>query len=131
MRIDDYLAVLDELPLECDGLSRVVSTLLQRDEIQHCVHVGSVDVEGVGTIPLHWWIELPDGRLLDLRSRMWLGQDDRVPHGMFIPQNHQTFHSKAEVQLASVRLSPVLFCILANRPIDSFPSMHFLSNEVC
>lgn len=70
------LCRLDPLPLECDGMARVLSTLLTRDDVPHQVAIGSLSVNGVGTIDLHWWIELSDGRVCDLRARMWLGSED-------------------------------------------------------
>ncbi|PWD02055.1 hypothetical protein CX658_19070 [Pseudomonas amygdali pv. lachrymans] len=38
-------------------------------------------------IPVHLWIELKDGRLVDYRARMWLGEVATVPHGIFSPDN--------------------------------------------
>ena len=49
------LQSLDGLALECDGLSRSLSMLLQRDDIEHTVCVGELVVDGVGRIALHWW----------------------------------------------------------------------------
>lgn len=82
-----WLAALDALRLECDGMTRVISSLLQRDGVAHAAMVGRLDVDQVGSIALHHWIELPDGRRIDLRARMWLGNDARVPHGV-VPSGH-------------------------------------------
>lgn len=57
--------------LECDGLTRVISTLMQRDGIHHQVCVGTLTISNVGMIPIHWWIVLSDGRICDYRARMW------------------------------------------------------------
>ena len=119
----EMLPALDALPLECDGLTRAISTLMQRDAVAHSVHVGRAQIEGVGTIPYHWWIALPDGRLCDLRARMWLGHDERVPHGLFEPQTHQQYQTQGEVQPASVRLAPALFYVLTNKPLDAFDTL--------
>lgn len=39
-----WLAPLDQLPLECDGLSRVISALFVRESIAHRVLAGSVAI---------------------------------------------------------------------------------------
>ena len=119
----EMLPAFDALPLECDGLTRVISTLMQRDDVDHRVHVGSVKIEGVGTIPYHWWIVLPDGCICDLRTRMWLGHDERVPHGLFVPQTHHHYQAQSEAKPASVRLAPSLFHVLTFRPLDGFPTL--------
>ncbi len=119
-RLVMLLHALDALPLECDGLTRAISTLMQRDDVEHCIHVGRVQIEGVGTIPYHWWITLPDGRLCDLRARMWLGNDEHVPHGIFAPQEHQQYQIHNEVEPASIRLAPSLFYVLTSKPLDAF-----------
>jgi hypothetical protein len=41
-----WLAALDAAPLECDGFSRVVSVLLDREEIAHVVSFGRVEMAG-------------------------------------------------------------------------------------
>lgn len=82
--LDAWLNKLDRLPLECDGLTRVIHTLLERDSIAHKVCIGTVDASVGsyrGSIPYHLWIELEDGRIIDLRARMWLGEN--APHGIF------------------------------------------------
>lgn len=117
--------IVDALPLECDGLTRIVSTLMQRDHVVHRVHVGHVEILGVGLIPHHWWIELTSGHLCDLRARMWLGSDDRVPHGIFEPQIHHRYVSQDELQPSSIQLSPALFHALSSRPIEAFPVLLF------
>lgn len=119
----EMLPALDALPLECDGLTRAISTLMQRDAVAHRVHVGHVQIEGVGTIPYHWWIALPDGRLCDLRARMWLGRDERVPHGLFEPQAHQQYQTQGEVQPDAVCLAPSLFLVLTNKPLAAFDTL--------
>lgn len=116
----NWLAPMDQLALECDGLTRVISALLVRESIAHTVLAGSVAIENVGTIPMHWWIELADGTVCDFRCRMWLGDDDRVPHGVFKPRDGQ--HYQARTQITDVA-SPALFSILADRQIDDFPPL--------
>lgn len=116
-------AGVDRLPLECDGLTRCISMLMQREGIEHRVHTGSLSVAGIGRTPLHWWIALPDGRLCDYRARMWLGASDAVPHGVFAPQLRHDYLVHSVRQAAEVALHPVVFAILAERDLDSFPAV--------
>ena len=118
------LALLDKLPLECDGVSRALSYLLQRDGIEHEVHVGSLAVEGVGRIGLHWWVQLPGGVVCDARAQMWLGRDPRVPHGVFEPQPQQIYQTQG---IHPLEFSPIVFWILTERPIEDFPSFEACS----
>jgi hypothetical protein len=68
--------------LECDGATRVLHYLFQEQNVKHVVKRGSV-VFGKDDIPLHYWIELPDGSVVDYKSRMWLGE--QVQQGIFKP----------------------------------------------
>jgi hypothetical protein len=118
-QLEQWLAPFDRLPLECDGLTRCISTLMQRDGIDHQIVVGSLDIPGAGTIPHHWWIALPDGQVCDFRARMWLGDDPSVPHGVFIPEAHHGYKGD-ELAPAMVRLKPVIFTVLAGEPMERF-----------
>ena len=118
-----WLELLDALRLECDGMTRVVSSLLQRDGVAHSPMVGNLEVPSVGRIAQHYWIELGDGRRIDLRARMWLGDDLRVPHGI-VPADHAHAHFTGHsIQFSS---SPIVFWALTCRTIDEFPSALFL-----
>jgi hypothetical protein len=114
-----WLHDLDALPLECDGIARTASKLLEREGVEHTVHIGKVVIEGVGTICPHFWIELPDGRLLDLRARMWLREHETVPHGVFVPQPHQHYTSEGVLEVGNEH--PIVFFALAGKPLDEFP----------
>ena len=113
------LALLDKLPLECDGASRALSYLLQRDGIEHEVHVGSLEISGVGRIGLHWWVQLPGGVVCDARASMWLGSDPRVPHGVFLPSPQQIYRTH---DIHSLEFSPLVFWILTGKVIEDYPS---------
>jgi len=107
-----WLAPLDDLPLECDGLTRVVSILLCRERVAHTVLEGKLAVEGHGAIPHHWWIALGDeldGWLVDYRARMWLGQSSTVPHGVHCSPAEATYDGTA----VEVVYSPTLLSIFA------------------
>lgn len=81
-KVEDLTKKYDKLGLECDGMTRVLSYVLMVNNIKHTVYQGSVEYED-DDIPLHFWIELSDGRTVDYRARMWLGDHKDVPHGVF------------------------------------------------
>lgn len=119
VHVERWLSLLDPTPLECDGMTRCISTVLTKAEIAHKVHIGRVEIIGVGVIYPHFWIRFKYG-LIDLRARTWLGDHDMVPHGIFEPGEGVTYAS-ARVQSAdSFKLSPVLFELLCGQPLVSF-----------
>jgi len=71
-----------ELPLECDGLTRVLIYVLNQMRVKHSVYVGTILYGGKKMTP-HFWIKLQDGRIIDYRARMWLGDQKEIPHGVF------------------------------------------------
>lgn len=113
-------AAVDPLPLECDGLTRVLSTVFQRHGIEHVVCIGHLSVDGLGEIPYHWWIRFANGEVCDLRARMWLGDEPQVPHGIFSPLSHHHYQSTDEPALGSVQLPHAIFSMLANHPVEAF-----------
>lgn len=123
-----WLDALDSAPLECDGMTRVISTLLQRDGLPHRVVVGRLEVAGYGVIPLHWWIELPDGRICDLRARMWLGGGETIPHGLALPTDRQRYCITEELVRSSVQLPGVVFELLVGKPLQAFAKVGELSS---
>ena len=117
--IGTWLEPLDRLPLECDGLTRVISTLLTRDGVAHQAMAGALLVPGVGDIGLHWWIDLVDGRRVDYRARMWLGGSEKVPHGVFTPGDEVQYSG----QPVDAVLDPALFWILSNIHLAVYPTL--------
>ena len=69
--------------LECDGTTRVLNYLLDKNNIAHTVMVGSASKDDI-TIPLHYWIAIDD-MTLDLKSKMWFGDD--ATEGLFKESN--------------------------------------------
>ena len=116
-RLHHWLSPLDATPLECDGLSRAISILLQRERINHHVCIGKLHVHDVGWIDPHWWIQLSDGFVCDFRARMWLGNEHSVPHGVFHPEPQ---HQYRACQITEIEVSDWVFEILTLRPLDSF-----------
>jgi len=106
----------DDLPLECDGLTRVLHTVLTRAHVPHKVMRGSVAVLGTGTgIPLHYWIELSDDKIVDYRARMWLGSS--APHGIFKEKAKFLYLGKP---VGMPILSDGMFSILTDRRVFKF-----------
>ncbi|MGF1939128.1 MAG: hypothetical protein RM347_033060 [Nostoc sp. ChiQUE02] len=121
------LDVWDNSPTECDGHSRVISTLLFKKDIKHTIWCGFFQWIGHGQVSPHYWIELPEcDCIIDYRARMWCANMDNpqlinieVPHGIFNPKDwNQIQYTKIQQQLPSdfgVPLNGWLFDILTMR----------------
>ena len=77
----------DSAPLECDGLTNVFHFFLTQAGIAHAVFHGQVEDRetGEGFAP-HRWIRLETKEgpmVVDYRARMWLGERESIPHGVF------------------------------------------------
>ena len=81
-RVRELTEPYDNCPLECDGLTRVLHTVLVQNKIPHHVLVGTVRL-GEERFDLHFWIQLPNKYVVDYRAQMWLG--DKAQHGVFLP----------------------------------------------
>lgn len=103
-KLFDWLAPLDQLALECDGLTRVISALLTREGVRHQMHYGALETEK-GRIGVHCWIRLSDGAICDFRARMWLGED--APHGIFFPDAIIRYESRGLLNLIDLKNSKV------------------------
>ncbi len=78
------LQPLEDCDLECDGMTYAISSALEQAGIAHKRMVGHVFwYPGQEVIDPHCWIELDDRLVIDFRLRMWVGDDDAVPHGVF------------------------------------------------
>lgn len=110
--------MLDPSPLECDGMTRCISTILSRMGEPHTVHFGELAIDGVGRIPLHFWIELSCGLIIDLRARMWLGEGGSVPHGLFEPK--PDVHYCSHGTQTDFTLSQAIFEVLTGLPMHIF-----------
>lgn len=119
-----WLDSLDSLSLECDGLTRVISALLLRESIDHQVHIGSLEVAAVGTIPHHWWINLPEGFICDYRARMWLGDGPAVPHGFVLPGSGVQYRTERKTQdPSSIALPLGLLSVMAGINLAAYPRL--------
>lgn len=82
--------------LECDGATRLLHYALTEAGLEHNVYCGEVLYKGHAAIPWHFWIELKDGRIIDIKAGQYLVQNmftrvDRItdmpPHGIFFAEN--------------------------------------------
>jgi hypothetical protein len=83
-----------ECNLECDGMTNVLHFYLAQEEIEHTPMQGSIEDTRTQKDKMspHRWIELEtkEGKvIIDYRARMWLGQREEVPHGVFLPASYQ------------------------------------------
>lgn len=65
-------------------MTRVIHTLLTREQIPHICKAGSLTL-GSSVVPVHWWIELSlekETWIVDYRSRLWL-DDESADQGVF------------------------------------------------
>ncbi|KGG87403.1 hypothetical protein P245_20280 [Comamonas thiooxydans] len=117
-----WMTTLDGLRQECDGMCRCVSTLLTRDVVPHRIHAGYVVAHSIGkSISPHLWIELEGGVFFDLRARMWLGNHESIPHGLFRPRADVEYFSSEEISPDRFGYPLSLFEVLAEAPLSAFP----------
>ena len=112
--IKEELNRLDGLPVECDGMTRLVVTLLERHQQPFQAFYGAVTV-GESRFEHHFWV-VTEGCIIDYRARMWLGDD--APHGVFSLKEFGHCYSGEPVVVSP--LSPALEAIL-KLPIPWFP----------
>lgn len=101
----------DGAQLECDGMTRVLHTVLADNHIPHTPKVGQVDWKGHHFNP-HFWIELPDGNVVDYRLKMWFGAS--APHGVFDPKKMGVTYDGRTVSMPL--LPDFLFEVLSGQP---------------
>lgn len=85
INLETELSKYENLPLECDGMCRVLTYALKALKVKHQPMIGHFTVDGSKAVPIHWWIVLEDGKHIDYRARMWGGAHDYIPNGIFNP----------------------------------------------
>lgn len=80
--ITKLLVPYDSSPTECDGMTRICSTILTKEGIKHQPMLGSV-VYKEKKIEPHFWINLANNYCIDYRLKMWFGKCNNIPHGIF------------------------------------------------
>ncbi len=110
----ELLTQWDTPGLECDGQTRVFTTVLQEQSIPHTCMAGTLTHTATNEcVPLHFWIELPDGFTADYRARLWLGESDEIPHGIFKKEEYpQVVYSGMAISLPP--LPPAVFQALTD-----------------
>lgn len=121
--LEEVAARAAKWPLECDGTTRCLAALMVRHNQACSVACGQLDVHGLGYIAPHWWLELPDGRLFDVKARMWLDDDQRAPHGIFKPGPDFCYRKLSEEKVETWATTNMLFNILTGEDIQSFDSL--------
>lgn len=107
---------LEGCGLECNGMSWSISYLLDKAGIKHECMAGYVTRPAFNeAVAPHYWIDLGDGWMMDLCLRMWLGDEDEVPHGVF-HINEATmrgieYHGEIEVRGGYEYSEPFLDCL--------------------
>jgi hypothetical protein len=78
----------DTCHLECDGMTRVLQFYLTKEQVPHKVYIGQiVDKRTNEGFSPHYWIKT--GNLfIDYRAKMWLGEEEHIPHGVFHIKNY-------------------------------------------
>lgn len=111
--------------LECDGLTRVLCTVLAKAGIASQAYGGIVTHCQTGEqTPPHLWlaIETTQGRfLIDYRVRLWLLRNQNqqtIPHGVFQAQDYLTVQYEGE-QVALLPLDERQFALLTGRSLGT------------
>lgn len=97
------------LDLQCDGMTRVISYILKENGIKHVVCIGKISNKKRSI--QHWWIELSNGKFIDYRVRMWLGNSSKVPNGIFSQNDYPEIEYDCRKQVV-LNVSPLIFGIL-------------------
>ena len=100
----------DTCRVECDGMTNILHYVLSHAGIAHEVYTGYVEYGPVG-ISWHMWLKIAcrEGiALVDYRARMWLGDDARVPHGVFLPVHFDEVQYVGEVTSLDVLPLPII-----------------------
>lgn len=90
--LDLALSSLDDCKLECDGMTYAISLLLETAGISNGSFCGFTRDRTTGDVVMpHCWVELSGGVVIDYRLRMWLGDLDEIPHGVFLKTENPRF----------------------------------------
>lgn len=118
----ELVAPYDHLALECDGMTRLLSTTLRENDIPHRVYQGQLlYLPTQEDATPHLWIELETDQgthILDFRALLWHRKKPKgtVPHGLFQAQHYPDvqYHAAYELQAAPLDATTVA-CLLEQR----------------
>lgn len=113
--LSSLLDKYDQLPLECDGLVRVLHWVLTKKNISHTVAYGMLYNKHLTVSIPHYWIKLPTGEIIDYRARMWVGKE--APHGIFMPSSQNVVnYTLYEESFALANLNEMVIRVLGVNP---------------
>ena len=101
-------------------MTRCISAVLLQHAIEHVIHLGRLYIDGVVSIPVHYWIELGAQEIVDIRAQMWLGNGEMVPHGIFTSSTGVTYQSAQNIEPERFAMGEPVFSILAGIPLAEF-----------
>ncbi|MGL5923738.1 hypothetical protein [Chroococcidiopsis sp.] len=97
MDIDELVRLsipFDNTPTECDGCTYLIASELYSSEVLFQLFTGTCTWRMGGrakqVIYPHFWIETEEVRI-DYRLRVWLGEDECIPHGVFLKEAYPDF----------------------------------------
>ena len=79
--------------------------------VRHLFEINYIIISNYITIFQFWrkLLALPDSRYIDYRARMWLGEAEHVPHGIFDPKDYPVSYTGEELQFENQeRIAPLL-----------------------
>ena len=119
----------DAYRLECDGMTNVLHYFLNEAKIAHQTYTGRlVDAESGGDI-VHFWIETDaqEGHTtIDYRARMWIGNEERVPHGVFLADRYPGVKYEGEpVKMPALPRDMVFALMYHKRPVSAIRDSQF------
>lgn len=103
--IEPYL----HYPVECDGMTHIIHSVLTTNNIVHQVYRGRVTVSERSII--HFWVEIED-KIIDYRLQMWFPKQPGLPTGIFKPTlyPHICYEGRAiEIQAFAIEILPLIF----------------------
>ncbi|MCY9861332.1 hypothetical protein OTK49_02225 [Vibrio coralliirubri] len=66
-QIVEEIELLDSVPVECDGFTRLAATVLHRNNQDYKAFFGEVRSETGASYPVHLWLEWGD-KIIDFRA---------------------------------------------------------------
>lgn len=108
-RLDALVRHLENAPVECDGMARLVATVLSQHKIPYTGMVGRITPKGCDYSIPHFWVQVED-LVIDYRAQMWLGMADGIPHGVVKASDYPDLYKGEPFQLNP--LPKVLFDIM-------------------
>src|SRR6266566_1738008 len=105
-----------ECHLECGGMSLVFHFYLCNAAIPHVAYEGTIHNQKNGReFTPHIWIEVStvEGEaVVDYRAHMWLGTENRTPHGVFLKSDYPHMSYEGKVKELPLRpLSHIVYMV--------------------